>query len=190
MRYTIWQKDDYFEIIMLDGTHLYQMDARSVLFGEEVEIFLGYNTERSHVSIGHLRDIRVENDTITGEVTWSGNVLSILNDEIMKEQGLRLGGVYTNVKKNEKDDRVVSCSLSEVMVLYTNDMTPWPRGVNQYEYEHLDKSLDKQYEDIAKRARIDASFRDGLRAGARVAMAESSPDAIALYLERLGREKA
>lgn len=109
MRYVIWKKDDYFEII---DKGRFDMDVSVVKLPEEpIPLVWDYHHD---MIIGRVNDIRLEDGEITGEVEFS--VEKGLDDDFLEENELRLGGYYTNVTQDQ--GRVVASELRGVSVVF------------------------------------------------------------------------
>lgn len=107
MRYTIWLKDDSFEV---EGERI-EMDPSVVVIEQQYSLPLAYNYNYDKGSVGKVEDVRVEDGEITGEVTFFEPTW---NDEMVKDLGLRLGGYYTDVEYSEDGTKILSCELKGV----------------------------------------------------------------------------
>jgi hypothetical protein len=97
MRYPIWEKDDYFQV----GDERFDMDPSIVTWEDDV-LPLSWNFSHQENPRGSVRDIRLEEGEITGEVAFTDPTIT---DEMIKEWDLRFGGYYTGI---EKADGVVT----------------------------------------------------------------------------------
>lgn len=128
MRYPIWKKDDFFEF--LDGRRI-DMESTAVALPDASPLTWQFDWARKPCGI--VTDIREDDGEISGEVLfWDED----FNDSNMEEMGLRLGGYFTEVKKNEDGTVVLSCNLRGVSILSNWHSAAIPR--TRPDYEEID----------------------------------------------------
>jgi hypothetical protein len=91
MRYPIWEKDDFFQV----GEVRYDMDPAIVTWDED-KLPLTWLFNHQDLPRGHVKDIRLEDGEITGEIVFTDPQIT---DELIREANLRFGGYYTPVEK-------------------------------------------------------------------------------------------
>jgi hypothetical protein len=118
IRHKIWEEDDYFQM----GDKRIDMDPSVVTLPAGCYMVWNYNWDSK--PIGRCFDIRVEDDVITCGVVWMDLTL---NDDTPKDLGVRLGGQYYEVVKNDDGTRVTHCVLKGVGLFVRPDSIDIPR---------------------------------------------------------------
>jgi len=117
MRYPIWEKDDFFQV----GEDRYDMDP-SIVTWEEKALSLSWEFNHQQLPKGRVEDIRLEEGEITGEVIFTDPQIT---DEMIKDLGLRFGGYYTPVEK--ENGVVTKARLRAVSLVFAK-----PGAANPY----------------------------------------------------------
>lgn len=108
MRYTIWEKDDFFKV----GATRMDMDPAVVDLPVEADVMWMYDTAKP--PHGKVTDIRLEDGEITGEVEFYDPAIT---DDVLKELRCRFGGYYTSIRWNDERTQVTSARLTAISVM-------------------------------------------------------------------------
>lgn len=122
-RIKIWKKDDFFQI----SSERKDMDPTVVQLPEgEIPLAWQYNWEKTY---GVVRDVRLEDDEITGEVEFFSEIDQAHVEALLEHGDVRYGGYYSEVKER-KDDKVVTiteCRLRAVSIVMNHTMPGYPK---------------------------------------------------------------
>lgn len=122
-RIKIWEKDDFFLI----GGERKDMDPEVVsIYSDPLPLVWQYNFEKAYASV---RDIRIEDGEITGEIfDWNAEVALGHIETLLEAGDIRFGGYYNEVKerKDGGHTQVTSCSLKAVSIVLAASMPGFP----------------------------------------------------------------
>lgn len=123
MRYAIWEEDDYFQPIHQKRI---EMDPAVVEIPEGMVCDLIWQYDSTKI-YGKISDVKLVDGEISGEVVFHDD--KELNDQMMDELRLRLGGFYTRVVKEPDGEveRITACELSGVSIVPIFTMPPKER---------------------------------------------------------------
>lgn len=125
-RIKIWEKDDFFQI----SSERKDMDPAVVQLPEEgIPLAWQYNWEKTY---GVVRDIRLEDGEITGEVEFFDKHHQAQVEALLKHGDVRYGGYYSEVKERKDGNvsTVTECRLRAVAIVMNHTMPGWPREGN------------------------------------------------------------
>lgn len=117
-RIKIWEKDDFFQI----SSERKDMDPEVVQLPEgEVALVWQYYFEKPY---GVVRDIRLEDDEITGEVEFFNETDRSQVEALLEHGDVRFGGYYNGVetRKDGKTEIVTECQLRCVSIVMQHSM--------------------------------------------------------------------